>query len=166
MQMITEEIVTQSETTEQDRTAVARLRALLGDIQYSGLPQPTLIGPTGATVPLTAAIIRVLTRVLDILASGADVIIEPKATFLSTGEAAERLGMSRSYLLKLLESGEIPFTRVGTHRRIHLSDVISYSVQRARRRRKQLERLIAESDAAGLYDKPEMEQILNRTTGE
>jgi excisionase family DNA binding protein len=154
----------QTETVRNNRESetIARLQAALDDSRYAGLPDVTLIGPTGSAVPLTDRVLEALIRVVNILASGAEVLVQPKRTLLTTGEAAERLGMSRSYLLRLLESGQIPYTTVGSHRRIQLSDVVSYGRERDRRRREQLEKLIAESAGAGLYDKPEMDEVLTR----
>lgn len=45
---------------------------------------------------------------------------------VSTSSAAQMLGVSRPFLVRLLEKGEIRFHRVGRHRRIHLADVLVY----------------------------------------
>ncbi len=60
------------------------------------------------------------------MAEGKSISLIPLESQISTEQAAKILNVSRPHVIKILESGAIPFTKVGTHRRIPLSDVISY----------------------------------------
>jgi len=81
------------------------------------------------------------------------IILLPEDAALTTQAAADLLGMSRPFLLRLLDSGVIPFHRVGSHRRVRLSDVENYQVQRDRDRQDRLDALTMAIDEAGVYDR-------------
>lgn len=70
---------------------------------------------------------------------------------LTTQQAAELLGMSRPYLVKMLERGELPYEMVGTHRRLRLDDVLTYRRERSARRREALRELSRDADDLGIY---------------
>jgi excisionase family DNA binding protein len=64
---------------------------------------------------------------------GSSVTIIDHARTLSTQEAADILGISRPTLVKLLESGQIPFTKVNTYRRVAMQDLIGYRAAQSER---------------------------------
>ncbi len=70
---------------------------------------------------------------------------------LSTQKAAEFLGCSRPHLVKLLEEGEMPFTKVGKHRRVNLKDLQAYADKRQEERIDYLKKSIKEAKEQGLY---------------
>jgi excisionase family DNA binding protein len=66
-----------------------------------------------------------------------------------------RIIVSRPYLIKLLEQGEIPHIKVGTHRRVPFQDLMKYKEQGDSKRRRALQELIEMSQEAGLYEDDE-----------
>ena len=49
---------------------------------------------------------------------------------MTTQQAADVLGMSRTYVVRLIDQGTIPAHLVGTHRRLNAVDVLSYRQRR------------------------------------
>jgi len=81
-------------------------------------------------VELPVEIYRVLRKVVEALQQGLAVTVAPMTQTLTTQQAADLLGVSRPTVIKLLDEGEIPFERVGTHRRVLLRDLLAYREQR------------------------------------
>ncbi|MCL1923898.1 MAG: helix-turn-helix domain-containing protein [Propionibacteriaceae bacterium] len=75
-----------------------------------------------------------ITAILNALASGEAVQIEPVSTVLTTTEAAKILNISRMTMVKLLEDGHIPYQQPSVHRQVLLSDVLAYKEERSRLR--------------------------------
>jgi excisionase family DNA binding protein len=128
------------------------LLALLG-------PQPgghvMLTGPDGTRLNLPGEIFEVLRDIVAALAQSLAVTVAPHQTVLSTGETASLLGVSRPTLVRLLEAGEIPFSQPGRHRRVRLADLLAYQQRASRGRAVLLDQMVADSEAAGLYDLPD-----------
>ena len=92
-----------------------------------------------------------LAQVLSLLESGHGVQIIPKDAELTTQQAADVLNVSRPYLIGLLESKQIPFRKVGRHRRITFEALMEYKRQDDLKRRAAADDLADLSQELGLY---------------
>lgn len=101
-----------------------------------------------ARVPRAAY--RLFLEVLAQLANGNAVTIVPIHAELTTQQAAELLNVSRPFLVQLLESGAIPYRKVGTHRRIFAKDLLTYKQKDEARRRQAARELTQEAEDLGL----------------
>jgi excisionase family DNA binding protein len=86
------------------------------------------VGEAGKTqtARLPAAAVGALLKVLSYLGQRQPLTLIPSDAELPTGLAARYLSVSRPFLVKLLERGEIPLRRVGKHRRVLLRDAYEY----------------------------------------
>jgi excisionase family DNA binding protein len=113
-----------------------------------------LVGKGGEpAIELPDAIYGLLLQILGLMQQGKAVSIVPVTQELTTQQAAELIGVSRPFLVKLLEGGKIVFHNAGTHRRVYLKDLLEYKQRRDEDRHAALDRMAREAEEAGLYDK-------------
>jgi excisionase family DNA binding protein len=96
--------------------------------------------------------LQLLSRILKDLGEGRPVQIVPIAAEMTTQAAAEMLGCSRPHVVKLLEQGKIPFTKIGKHRRVRYEDVMKYRQAMKEAQRQLLKDMMRDDEEAGLYD--------------
>jgi excisionase family DNA binding protein len=82
-------------------------------------------------------------QVLEGLSRGKVVRVVTSEKELTTYQAASLLQVSRPYLVKLLEQGQIPHHMVGTHHRVNLDDLLAYKTQQRTRRKAALAEMTA-----------------------
>ena len=70
---------------------------------------------------------------------------------LTTQEAADLLNVSRPFLIGLLEDGQLPHHKVGTHRRVRFADLMTYKRRRDAESEEALRELTALSQEMKLY---------------
>lgn len=110
------------------------------------------IEETGAKIVLPVKALNLLSEILKAMSEGKPVSIVPIATEVTTQMAAELLGCSRPYLVKLLEEGKIEYTKVGKHRRIKYEDIVHYQQKMKEEQKQHLIDMMAADEESGLYD--------------
>lgn len=94
-------------------------------------------------ITLMPSLTDTLLDILRLISSGRGFRMMPVEAELTTQEAADLLNVSRPYLIKVLENGDIPFVKVGRHRRIRAEDLFAYKAQRDQDRSEALAELAA-----------------------
>ncbi len=96
-------------------------------------------------VPIKA--IHLLVEILDTMARGDAVSLIPIHKELTTQEAANILNVSRPYLVKLIENGEIPHRKNGVRRKVLFKDLMEYKQKRDKASLELLDELTAEAQS-------------------
>ena len=84
------------------------------------------IPETKEDITLPASAVRLLVDLLAEMAEGNAVTLIPIHAELTTQQAADFVGVSRPFLVKLLEENKLPHRKVGTHRRVLFKDLMNY----------------------------------------
>ena len=122
---------------------LAQLKTEKVDIEIEGSNDKIVL-------PLSA--LKFLEEVLKNISQGKIISIVPMATEVTTQKAAEILGCSRPHLIKILEEGKIPFTKVGRHRRIMFEDVVAYKRKMKEEQKQHIIDIMSADKEDGLYD--------------
>jgi excisionase family DNA binding protein len=139
---------------ESDRElAVQSSRSLAGHLQ--GLIEARLSltkkgKPTVDNVVLPKSALKLLVDLLNEMARGNAVTLIPVHAELTTQQAADLLQVSRPFLIGLLNTGEIPFRKVGTHRRVLFKDLMTYRQTVDAKRSKALDELTKQAQELNL----------------
>jgi excisionase family DNA binding protein len=134
---------------ESEAQDVRQLDALL---RVSESCELIISGANGEHVAVPPSVRALLTRLVHELAQGKVVAVIPFDTELTTQEAADMLNVSRPYLIKLLERGDIPYRSVGLHRRVRMDDLLRYDEEHHRRMRAAIEEMAREAQELGIYE--------------
>lgn len=135
---------------EEASEAARALRALRPNDDASVFVRPSGQGDAGC-VTLPAEARALLLRILAHMANGDAVTVVPVAAEVTAQQAAKILGVSRPFLIRLVDDGKLACRLVGTHRRIPLADLLAFKQANRAERRAIAADLTAEAQDLGFY---------------
>lgn len=95
--------------------------------------EPISLNTAAGVVELPTVASAAVRRLLEELAAGTSVHLIAADAELTTKQAGDLLGISRTFVTRLVDEGKLPAHRVGTHRRLRAVDVLGYKARRAQR---------------------------------
>ena len=134
-------------TSSRENTQIRAIRQL---VQAGAV---NVVGAKGRKVPLPGVVAGLLDEILKNMQAGKGVSIVPEHQQLTTQRAANLLGVSRPFLVRLLEEGKLSFHMVDSHRRVYLKDLLAYKKRRDEERHDAIVRMARMEMEAGTYDK-------------
>lgn len=138
---------------EEQKTAMLSYDALVNTLNEIKDKNPEIeIEETHQKIRIPLSALKLLVQILKETSQGKPVSIVPIATEVTTQAAAEILGCSRPHVVKLLDTGEIKFTKVGKHRRIKYEDVINYKKKMKEEQERLINEIMDTDEKSGLYD--------------
>jgi excisionase family DNA binding protein len=128
-------------TADETEKALQALTALGRATTKKGTVRLKATGNGELTVELPPAVGQIVMELLMHISRGEAVTFVPFGAELTTQQAADMLNVSRPFLIKLLQGGQLPFRMVGSHRRISASDLMAYRRQREEKQKEALKEL-------------------------
>ena len=97
------------------------------------------------SIEIPRQVFNVLMRVLAVISEGKAFSLIPMDKELTTQQAADILNVSRPYLNKILDLGDIAHRKVGRNRRIKFSDLMAYKKSQEQKSKDALQELAKQS---------------------
>jgi len=144
-----EQLITPPSSPQESELARTSSRLLAACIGRGPTARLRVIdGKDEIEVPVSA--LRMLVDILANMAEGNAMSLVPIHAELTTQQAADFLGVSRPYLVGLVDRGELPCHKVGTHRRIYFRDLTTYHETRMAQSNAALDALAAQAQQLGM----------------
>lgn len=134
-------------TTDRDAT---QARDVLAELR--GPEGSLVVEHSGKTTAVPPELGRMIQRLLDAVAHGQTVTVSRLPEVVTTSTAAAMLDISRPTLMKMIDAGEIPSHKVGSHHRLLARDVLTAKKARRARELAAFDALRELDDELGLDD--------------
>ena len=144
-----EQIISPPTSPEESELARESSRLLAACIGH-GKTARLRVSDGDGVIEVPVAALRMLVDILTNMVAGNAVSLVPIHAELTTQQTADFLNVSRPYVVGLLERGELPHHKVGTHRRVRFSDLMAYREAQLRKSKASLAELAKLDQESGL----------------
>jgi excisionase family DNA binding protein len=86
----------------------------------------TVQGQADIVVPLPSRAVDLIFRILETMGEGVPISVIPHHAELTTQQAADYLNVSRPFLVQQIDANKLPYRKVGSHRRVRFSDLVTF----------------------------------------
>lgn len=137
------------QTPPSEVASLASLSRSLAGVLSEGPPMFS-VPPGHMQITVPNFLVMPLLQMIELLIRGETLHVVTEDALLTTQQAADLLGVSRQHLVRVLDAGQLPFSRTGTHRRVRAADVLELK-RRRDRTRQALDNLSQLSQEVGGY---------------
>jgi excisionase family DNA binding protein len=112
----------------------------------------SVIGENNTQVSVPSSALKLLVVFLENVAEGRAVTIVPEKQDCTTQEAADFLGVSRTFLLdELIKKGVLPYRMIGNRRKIPMSALIEYDNENRAKRQAAIDEMVVLDQKMGIF---------------
>ena len=140
------------ELEEEKKMVLAAERMIMKSLDHSRSATITIESEDGSTpsVSVPPQILKMLGQTLGLMARRAPIVLVHEKQEFSTVEAANYLNVSRPFVIKEIEKGNLPHRMVGTHRRVPFEELAKYAARMDAKRNEALDKMAANARELGL----------------
>jgi len=143
-----------SNAHEAEMAKVAQ-RCIMAALDHSRAPKIILVEDSddpqqAPTIELPPMALRAIADLLGLMGQQQPVMLMPQKHELTTQEVAGFLNVSRPYVIKQIEAGNLKCRKVGRHRRIEFQELIHFQQKQQQKSEDALQRLTDMSQEFGL----------------
>lgn len=137
---------------EEKKMVLAAERMIMKSLDHSRAATITIESDDGSTpsVSVPPQILRMLGQTLGLMARREPIVLVHEKQEFSTVEAANYLNVSRPFVIKEIEKGNLAHRMVGTHRRIPFEELANYAAKMHAKRSEALDKMAANARELGL----------------
>jgi len=147
-----------SKTIVPNDTQSMSISDIANTLQTQSKAKFSLLSPDGMKIPLPEPLTRVLLIAAEALKSKNAVTLLVRNSWLTTQEAADIMGYSRQVVVDLIKKSKLKASKLGSHRRIRLTDLLEFIESGGREGSEAMAKIVSHTKEVVGYDNENRER--------